>query len=301
MQGLATALSQISSANVTATPSINGNIDSIAVTLSSTTRTPAAAMTLSASGNGDTLSTTQSLTQATTRALSLTFGCDFTNPTQPVFEVQSASISSNNELSNFNLSGNATIDGVSQTVMSGGADIVANISSQFDTSGGPLTADELNAAAVQTTINGSAALSMIVAGGSPVTEEAVSVKVPDIANPASEIFDPGQVQPSPLAPQVSSVIQDFSNELGKLESQINAVAGFASDLPFIGKQLASDLNPANLFQPISYELSALQSTISQDLADSTTLLTKLQSDIVSALSRSVCFRERRPTMSSSIM
>ncbi len=84
--------------------------------------------------------------------------------------------------------------------------------------------------------------------------------------------------------RVNSVINDVSSELSTIEGQINSAAGFASDLPFIGQQLASDLNPAKLFQPINSELNALENTINTDLSNSATLLTTLESDIVSALS-----------------
>ena len=282
LDGLANALTNIPSATVMA--SANDAADTITVNYTSSTTAADSMIALSASGDGHTLSTSQSLTEATTKALNLTFGVDLANAAAPKFEILTAAVSSNTEFSGVAFAGNTTLDGATQSIVSGSVDIVADVSAQLDTTAEPLTTAGSVPAAFQTMVTGSAALNMIVASGTPAIEEAVSVTVPDIANPASQIFDPTQVQPSPLATQVNSVINDVSSELSTIEGQINSAAGFASDLPFIGQQLASDLNPAKLFQPINSELNALENTINTDLSNSATLLTTLESDIVSALS-----------------
>ena len=66
------------------------------------------------------------------------------------------------------------------------------------------------------------------------------------------------------------------------KAQINSAASFAADLPFIGSNLASDLNPQTLLQPAENGLNSLETTVDDDLANSGTRLTKLQSDIESA-------------------
>ena len=300
LQGLATALTQISPATVTATPTVNGNLDTITLTLNATSNTAASVFNLSASGSGNTLTTSQSLAGTTTQNLNLTFGVDVTTPTAPTFEVLSASVSSNNTLTSTGLSGNATVNGTSETVASGSADIVADVAANFviPNTGFLTTANLQSTPAAQIatiTPTGTSSINLVtVTAGSTDVDDSV-VAGDNLATPSSETLAVTQIPPSPLAAQVLSVFNDLTSEITQVESQITAAGSFAFDLPFIGSQLAQDLNPQTLFQPILSEISALETQVKIDLANSGTLLTKLQSDIVSALSSAGLLPDANPT------
>ena len=299
IQGLAAALSQVTSATVTATGSVSGNVDSIVLTSAASNNVAATNVALSANAGGHSFSSTQSLPQTTTQNLSLTFDVDLTSQTSPVFQVQSATVSSNNEFKSTNLSGSATVDTTSETVANGSADIVANVSAQFNTSGGPLTTSTLQSTPVaqlaQITTTGNSTISAVtVSSGSTDAAEKVTAS-DDLSTAGSLALAVTPIPPSALEAQVLSVFNDLNSEITDIESQINNATSFAFNLPFIGNQLANDLNPQKLFQPITNEISSLETTVKIDLADSGTLLTKLQSDIVSALSSVNLLPDADPT------
>ena len=287
--GLATALGQIPSAKDTVTSSVSGNLETVTLNLTVSDDAAATPIDLSASAGGHTLTTTQSLTQTTTRALNLVFGVDVTNATAPAFELQSATITSNNTLAGSNFSGAATVDGTSQAVADGSAEIAEDVSASFHaTAAKPLTTAVMNstpaASLASTTVTGNATLGLVAVTVNPYVAEQISASEPNVANPGTQSFTVTALPTSAFASQVISAFNDASSELSTLETQINSAASFAADLPFIGANLASDLNLQTLLQPAEKGLNSLETTVAVDLANSGTRLAKLESDIESALS-----------------
>ncbi|HTP91121.1 MAG TPA: calcium-binding protein, partial [Xanthobacteraceae bacterium] len=316
ISGLAAALNALSSTSgsttVTATTTVptnsNPNLETIQLTLTATSSVAATNTGLSVTASGHSLSTTQSLTQSTTQSLNLVFGVDMTTPSAPVFEVTSAIIGSNNEYKNVSagLTGNATVDGTSETVAGGTADIVINVSESFAaTPASPLTYTSgsngfANAAQSATpTLTGTSATNpwinmTVVSSGS--TDAAETVAAGDnLATPNSETLTVTPIPPSALETQVVSVFNDLNSEISRVESDISNATSFAFNLPFIGNQLANDLNPQTLFQPIVNEISSLKTQVKADLANSGSLLTTVQQDIVSALSSVGLLPDANPT------
>ena len=285
--GLAAALGQISTANVAASATTNGSVESITVTLAAHSSAPLV-FDLSASGDGHTLAgpNAQTLNETQSQSLNLTFGVDVATG---AFQLSSAAIGSNIELKSSNLAGAVVFDGTNATATSGDANIVANVAATFAApQGGSLSLADLqnqpvNAIAT-TSVGGHAFLETVLASGTPAKAEYVSENIPDIANLSSAVFDPNPVTPSPLQAQVDSAFGDLINQITQIETSLNGLNSTVGDLPFIGNSFAQALNPSALFQPILSELSSLQSKVDQDLASTATLLTQVQQDIVSGLS-----------------
>jgi Ca2+-binding RTX toxin-like protein len=97
----------------------------------------------------------------------------------------------------------------------------------------------------------------------------------NLAGPQTET-----VTASPLLGEVNSVIGDVQTILGDVQSAINTASVLGQALPFVGKNLGGE----NMLAPAIADVSALQSKLTSDLQNNTTVLSTIQSDIASIFS-----------------
>ena len=299
IDGLASALKAIDPAHVTSSTSVNGSIDLVTVQLTSNT-TAGLVFDLSALAGGHSLTgPTGQIGNETqnTHITTLVFGADTTNNS---FVLKSADLSSNVEVTADNIAGNVVLDGLSTTATSGTADVVSQVSAHIaDAGGGYVSTATLASTPVatlaQTSVSGTASLSTQVSGGDLAAPETVTMDWSDVSSPTVGTFSAQPVvthhfkalaQPaqaavaSPLLSEINAALDAVSNTLNTVETGLKAAAILGSDLPFIGNALSN----LNILDPAIAEISSLKSTLQQDFADSSVLLTKIQSDIVSLLS-----------------
>jgi Ca2+-binding RTX toxin-like protein len=310
--GLASALDALSktsgplSVSVQATEVTTGSDDLLNLKIVSTDTQTNIPTAISESAGGNTLSTTQKLNEKTTQTLNLLFGVDVATASSPVFEVQSFGVTgaatfTGTGANNGGLTGNATVNSASETIVGGAAAIVVNVDDQLGaTPAAPITwTSSTNgfataATGITPTLTGISTLNLVTVS-SGTSDAASQLKLDDdLSKPDSLTFTVTPVPPSALEDDVLNVFNDLNSEIANIQSSISSSTSFAFDLPLIGSQLAKILNPDTLLQPLTNEISALETQIKIDFADSDLALTRVQDDIITALSSADLLPDTNP-------
>lgn len=300
IDGLASALKAIDPAHVMTSTSVNGNIDLVSVSLTSNT-TAGLVFDLSATAGGHTFSGPTGQNGSVTQdshTTTLIFGADTSTNS---FLLKSADLGSIVEVKASQITGSVVLDGSAASETSGSADVLATIAAHIaDPQGGNLTAAQLAAVTTQnvstvaqTTVSGTASFDAHINPADFTTPQAVSMSWGNVGNPTVGTFSSTPItvakvqalsNQAPIASllfgEINTAIDSATNALNTVASGLKAASVLGSDLPFIGKNLTN----LDLLGPAINQLSSMKSTLQQDLADNTVLLTKIKSDIVALLS-----------------
>ncbi|MBC9882178.1 LEPR-XLL domain-containing protein, partial [Bradyrhizobium sp. INPA01-394B] len=300
IDGLASALKAIDPAHVTTSTSVNGNVDLVNVTLTSSS-TAGLVFDLSATAGGHTFSGPSGQNGSETldsHTTTLIFGADTSTNS---FLLKSADLGANVEVKASQVTGSAVVDGAAASVTSGSADVIANVSAHIaDPQGGNLTASQLAAVTTQnvstlaqTSISGTASLDAHISPADLTVPKAVSMHWDNVGQPTVGTFSSTPISAAKIqsgsgqAPtasllfgEINTAIDAASNALSTVASGLKAASVLGSDLPFVGNQLTN----LDILGPAIAQFNNLKATLQQDLADNTVLLTKIRSDIVALLS-----------------
>ena len=316
IQGLATALNQLPEAHGSATAAVNGSIDTVSVQLTGKINPAALVFDLSGSVGGLSLGIDPGHTANLTgdQTITLSFGVDTSTG---AFLLTSGDLAANVHLSASHLQAGLDFGRIATTVTDGTAQLDAGLDVHLVDPANPngpvaITDHELTSTPVgqllHTSLTGQASLGLDLTGRALLTPEHVDIawQAPFDPTAASVSYQPnstleqlvntapvlGPIQfaapqssaspnsDPPLYTEVGSVLTEVQTILNDVQTVINAASVLGGSLPFVGKNLGSE----NIFGTTLAQINTIQSKLTTDLQNTSTVLSTVQSDIASIFS-----------------